>query len=194
MEEIWKDIKGCEGIYQISSFGRVRSLDRVVTYSDGRTQKHPGTILKLAINNKNYASAHLYHNSKVTQVLVSRLVAEAFPEICGEWFDGCVVDHIDTNTLNNAASNLKVTTYSGNNLNPITRKRNSEAKKGKVNATSVEKLSKWVIKLSKNNEILHFYRSTMDAQKRTGINNANISSCCLGKRKTAGGFCWKYAE
>lgn len=50
-----------------------------------------------------------------------RLIAKAFPEICGEWFDGCEVDHLDTNRENNSAFNLRVCTSKENHNNPLTK-------------------------------------------------------------------------
>lgn len=46
MEEVWKDIKNWEGSYQVSNFGRVRSLERIITFSDGRIRKFQGREIK----------------------------------------------------------------------------------------------------------------------------------------------------
>lgn len=50
MEEIWVDIKGYEGFYQVSNQGRVRSLDREVIYPDGHVQKYKGKLLNQGNN------------------------------------------------------------------------------------------------------------------------------------------------
>lgn len=98
------------------------SIDGVVTNTD------TGVKLKWNINKRrnNETSVCLCKDGVVTRVKVSHLVARAFPEICGEWFEGCEVDHIDTNRLNNNAYNLRVTDRKGNMANPITRKHISD--------------------------------------------------------------------
>ena len=45
MKEVWKEIKNYEGYYEVSNFGRFRSMDRVLTYSDGRTRFYKGKII-----------------------------------------------------------------------------------------------------------------------------------------------------
>ena len=57
-----------------------------------------------------------------------------------------------------------------------------------------KKLSKWVIKLSKDNEILHFYSSTKQAAKETGLFATSIAACCRGKHEHTGGYKWVYAS
>lgn len=97
MEEIWKDIKGYEGLYQVSSFGRVKSFlcSRV-------------KILKPGESN-GYAVVGLRKFNKSKTFLVHKLVAVAFlnHEPCGHRL---VVDHIDDNKLNNRVENLQITT------------------------------------------------------------------------------------
>ena len=167
MEE-WRDVVGYEGKYQVSNLGRVKSLGRNIVMSQVLVCK--------------YLRVGLRDGSKQKMFCVHRLVAFAFPEICGEWFKGAEIDHLDGDRNNNIATNLKWVTRVGNRNNPITQQRQSEGK------------GKWVIRLSLNNEILHFYPSTVQAEKETGVNTTNISNCCLGKQKTAGGFIWKYAN
>lgn len=90
MIEEWKDIEGYEGIYQVSNFGRVKSLKRDKT-------------LKL-ITGSNYLKVNLYINNSMSTKSVHRLVAEAFipnPENKPQ------VNHIDEDKTNNVASNLE---------------------------------------------------------------------------------------
>lgn len=93
------------------------SIDGVVT------NKVTGKQLKWNINKgrNNETSVCLCKDGVVKRVKISHLVAKAFPEICGYWFNGCEVDHIDTNRLNNNAYNLRVTDRKGNMKNPVTR-------------------------------------------------------------------------
>lgn len=100
MQEIWKDIQGYEGFYQVSNIGRVRSVDRV----DNRGHKRKGKILNVVIDNHGYQAVHLclYGISKYHKV--HRLVAVAFV-INPKNFQQ--INHKDENKLNNCAENLE---------------------------------------------------------------------------------------
>lgn len=75
----WKQICGYEGYYEISSEGRVRSIERVVSYSDGRPDRHLASkIVKVYLDKDGYKLAHLYKEGKSVTFRVHRLVAEAF--------------------------------------------------------------------------------------------------------------------
>ena len=103
--EQWKDIEGYEGIYQISSHGRVRS------FKNGKIK-----IMKPRINDKGYNTACLRKDGKSKYKLVHRLVAEAFiPNNDGKPY----VNHIDGNKLNNNINNLEWVTPSENTLHAI---------------------------------------------------------------------------
>lgn len=105
-KEIWKDIKGYEGLYQVSNYGRVKSLDRKSDI-DGRLIK--SKILKPGLNNPGYKFVILRKNGISENKMIHRLVAETFlnnPMDC--------VNHKDGNKLNNHMSNLEWCTYSEN--------------------------------------------------------------------------------
>lgn len=115
MEEIWKDIKGYEGLYQVSNLGRVRSLDRTVSYC-GRTRKFFGKILieddESIQSYQRYVSVDLCKNGGERHYLVHRLVADAFlpnPE------NKPTVNHINGHKHNNHLDNLEWATWSENN-------------------------------------------------------------------------------
>lgn len=80
IKEIWKDVKGYEGIYQVSSFGRVKSLDRKETHKNGREYFRKGRLLKQKITESGYASVHLrdISNNLESWPFVHQLVANAF--------------------------------------------------------------------------------------------------------------------
>lgn len=188
MEEIWRDIPDYEGLYQASNLGRVRSLDRVLC--DGR--QFPGKVLSLNKNNLGYFIVTLFKDGKRTRVGVHRLVALAFPEICGEYFDGAVVNHKDENPSNNTPENLEFCTVSYNTSygNGIEKSYATKEERESSNRR------KWVIKLSMNNEILHFYKSTAEAAQENNLSRCDIRDCCKGVRyhKSCGGFTWKYSD
>lgn len=114
--EIWKDIKGYEGLYQVSNKGNVKRLERVLP--DGRCLKE--LIFKLNVSGDGYIMVGLTKDSIRKHYYVHRLVAEHFIPHDESRYE---VDHIDTNRTNNNVENLRWVTRSENNLNPITRKR-----------------------------------------------------------------------
>lgn len=102
-KEIWKDIKGYEGLYQISNLGKVKSMPRMM-----KNRKCDEIIKKPSFSNKGYYRLPLYNDGEVKYYAIHRLVAEAFidnPE------NKPTVDHIDRNKLNNNVSNLRWATY-----------------------------------------------------------------------------------
>lgn len=106
MEEIWKNVEGYEGVYEVSNLGRVRSVDRYVLMIDGRKQFKEGKMLAQIKRRKgqNYLSVGLWKNNKLKTCLVHRLVAKAFiPNVTNKHF----INHKDENPENNCASNLE---------------------------------------------------------------------------------------
>lgn len=186
MEEIWRDIPGWEGYYLASNFGRIKSCDRVIVLDNGIKRSLDGRILADSVGKDGYHRVSLFKNGKAYYFSVHRLVGSAYQDICGTYFPGAEIDHINTNKGDNRPSNLKWIPGNYQYKNRLTVKHMSDRMKNRADQ------SKWVIKLSKNNEILHFYQSVAEAERETGV--FHISKCCLGKQKTAGGFIWKYAE
>lgn len=114
MSEIWKDIAEFKGSYQVSDIGRVRSVDRVVTFSDGRVRKYKGKVLKPYINNTGYEQVMLYDDNGYNLKRVHRLLLETFkPHVNMSNLD---VNHIDGNKLNNHLTNLEWLTRRDNIL------------------------------------------------------------------------------
>lgn len=112
--EIWKDIAGFEGLYQVSNFGNVRSVTRLITRSDGKTYLKKGKQLKSFVTNKGYEYVMLNDfNSKQHLKTVHRLVAQAFVDNPNNL---PIVNHKDENKLNNAVSNLEWCTHAYNNV------------------------------------------------------------------------------
>lgn len=105
MEEIWKPVLGYEGLYEVSNLGRVRSVDRSVTYNNGQIHLHKGKLLSPGKTNKlGYLQVALCKNGSIKHKLVYRLVAEVFipnPDNLPQ------VNHKDENPLNNCVDNLE---------------------------------------------------------------------------------------
>lgn len=103
--ENWKDIKGYEGLYQVSDCGRIKSLARDVFNPRGTVIRHmEEKILVQCIDNHGYGRVHLYLNGKMKKIFVHRLVAMAFienPE------NKPMINHKDENPLNNCVENLE---------------------------------------------------------------------------------------
>lgn len=110
MEEIWKDIEGYVGFYQISNLGNVKSLERIVI-RNGIAQKRKERIMSKRKNDDGYYIAKLNLNKISKSISIHRLVAQAFipnplnlPE----------VNHKDCNRTNNCVNNLEWCTHTDN--------------------------------------------------------------------------------
>lgn len=172
--EIWKNITGYEGLYQVSNLGRVKS-----------TQYHNGTyerILKPSKGKNGYLSVALYKDKKCKWHLVHRLVAQAFldnPDNLSQ------INHKDECKTNNIVDNLEWCSASYNLNYNDGRKRRAEKQ---ING----KRSKTVYQYSLNGEFVKEWKSLMEIKRSMGFSVGNIGQCCLGKRKTSYGYRWCY--
>ena len=158
--EIWRDIKGYEGKYQISDLGRIKSLN----YRGNTNQEH---ILKLKEARNGYNQVQLYKNGKGVFYLIHRLVAEAFipnPKNLPE------INHKDENKLNNNVENLEWCTRKYNN------------NYGSHNKIVGESHKKSIICITTGEK----FDSIIDASNKYNVDRASISNCCNNKRKSAG--------
>jgi len=112
-EEIWKDIPNYEGYYQASSFGRVRSLDRTVEFSDGRKRFYKGRIIKGNVDGDGYRRTTLRGDGIGRQLNFSQLVAMTF---LGHEPNGhtLVVDHINGDKSDDRVENLRIVSHRAN--------------------------------------------------------------------------------
>ena len=167
MQEIWKDIKGFEGKYQISNLGRVKSLQR-----NGR----PERILRLNLI-KGYAYTTLSNGSRGNKkkLKVHRLVAEAFipnPHNKSE------VNHIDGDKRNCKVENLEWVTHQENCKHAY--------------ETGLRTDNVYVNQIDVNTgKVIATFKSMKEASRITGVNYDSIAHCSRGDYKTGGGYKWE---
>ena len=197
-KEIWKPIEGYAE-YLISNLGRVKSIERTHTTNNrwGKIDRVVGErILKTSKTSGGYLKVSLRKNGISNTFLVHRLVAEAF--IPNPDNLPCI-NHKDENPSNPIYTNLEWCTYKYNSNYGTSKKRISEKHKGKkLSPEHIRKMadskSISIIQYDKNMNVIAIWTSGKEAEKLTGIDASNISQVCKGKRKTAGGFVWKYNE
>lgn len=167
--ETWKNIKGYEGLYQVSNMGRVKSLER-----KGRKSER---ILKQAVTHDGYLRVGLYAGGKQKTLKVHRLVCEAFHENPDNKPE---VNHIDEDKTNNNAANLEWCT------------RRENVNHGSRNERTRKTESKSVGQYTLDGELIKIWPSTIEAQRQAGFDCGHISKVANGERKTHKGFVWKY--
>ena len=181
--EIWKDVVGYEGLYEISNLGNVRSVKRTRIIHDKRGRDFeaplPEKLLSTISTDKTrYLGVMLYQNGEKKRYLIHRLVAEAFvpnPNGLKE------VNHIDENTKNNKADNLEWVTHKQNmNHGTLPERR----KHFRVATTPI-------IQYDINGEKIAEYNSIIEASQITGINKSSIESG-LSRNGYCRGYFWKY--
>ena len=169
--EIWKPVKGYEGIYEVSNYGRVKSAR--------------GKILKQYLNHQGYYKLGLTKGGKQKDLFVHRLVASAF--IPNTRNVECV-NHIDECKTNNNADNLEWVTHHENNCHGTARERISKALQEyyKNNGHHCRKPVRCV-------ETNCVYSGMRVASRETGISEGCLSACINGRQNTAGGYHWEWA-
>ena len=166
----WRDIKGYEGYYQVSDTGLVRSLDRIITRSDGRKHLLRGKVKKERKDKHGYPRVVLNVSNKPVDFYIHRLVAETFipnPNNLPQ------VNHKDENPSNNCLSNL-------------------EWCDGKYNVRYSVAVK--VKQYDLDGNLIKVWDCIQDISSELGIPTSNIVLCCKKKQKSAGGFCWNYAS
>lgn len=171
MQEIWKDIEGYEGRYQISNFGRIASL--LPYYKSKTGERH---LIKTSIT-RGYETVGLVKDKKRKNFLVHRLVAIAFIPNPNNYKE---INHIDEDKLNNNVTNLEWCTRAYNMAYGTARLRQGLS------------CGKSVIQYEINGFPVAKYCSAQYASKITGIESSSIIKCCRNKRICAGGYLWKY--
>ena len=178
MVEIWKDIKGFEGLYQVSNTGIVRGVDRLVNTVNSSKRTVHGKTIKQTLNKYGYWVVGLSNQGKHKLTTVHRLVASAFipnPDKLE------TVNHINEIKTDNMVLNLEWMSAKDN------------TNYGTGTQRQVEKRSKQVIQL-KDSVICNTFKSMSEASRVTGVLVKDISHCCNNKRITAKGYEWKFKE
>lgn len=216
MEEVWKDVVGYEGLYQVSNLGRVKSLSRLVDKGKYGTIYTKERILKNQKVNVNYLFVILSKDGKHKNMTVHRLMAKAFlpnPENLSD------VNHKDENPSNNfiyvnedgsvdyEKSNLEWCTHKYNcnygtskiRIIKTRRKNNDVSEMVKKQKETKKRLKSRcrplpIAQYSTNGELLATYESALQASKTTGIHVSAILRCCHGVYKQMRGFIWKFIE
>lgn len=183
MKEVWKDIEGYEGLYQVSNLGQVRSFPRQGTRTK---QIH---ILKPMFNHKGYLQVNLMKKGKMSSRRIHRLVAKAFIPNKERKEQ---VNHINGVKTDNRVENLEWCTNQENMTHSWktglrTKEKTYYHGKNHFRSVSVEQYT------LQGNYIKKWY-CVKDIERELGFDNRNICACCRGKKPTAYGYKWKYAS
>lgn len=173
--EEWKDIKGYEDNYQISSLGRVRSKDRYeyMVINDGYRLRR-GQLIKGELDKQGYHRVGLWKDAKCRKFLVHRLVAKAFLPNSKKH---PIINHIDEDPMNNRVENLEWCSYSYNSTYKGAMERNIANLRKPVVGTNLTDGSK-----------IEFV-SVAEAV-RNGYHHAG--SVARGVRNSSGGYHWEF--
>ena len=174
-QEIWKDIKGFEGLYQISNLGRVKSLQKLYK----KPQSHY-RILSLSLNSSGYLSVYLRSsNGRDHRYTIHRLVANAFIDNPNNY--PCI-NHKDENKQNNRVDNLEWCSYSYNNAYGTARIRGRITKSNPVSQFTKEGI--WIAT----------YVTPSIAAELLKCERHTIVRCCDNENRTALGYIRKWAK
>lgn len=175
MKEIWKDVVGYEGFYQVSNLGNVKSLSRLVYMKRNNCYKTISErILVSTLNKQGYLQVNLSVKGKRKNKRINRLVAESFipnPENKPQ------VNHIDEIKTKNLLSNLEWAT----------------PKENSNHGSKIQNSLKPIIQSNKNGIELRQFKSATEASLN-GFDGTAISKCCNGIIKTHKGFKWSFKD
>lgn len=174
--EVWKDIVGYEGLYQVSNKGRVKRVATENMVGTGNYAREEHLLYQCCYNG--YTSVALWKNNKSQRFKVHRLVALAFipnPENLP------FINHKDETRNNNCVENLEWCTHIYN-VNYGTAQERLTAKK-----------SIPVVQKTLDGQVVKTYPSARQAERETGISNGNISNCTNGRYKATCGYIWERA-
>ena len=166
-KEIWKDIPGYEGLYQASTIGRIRSVDRYITYKNGKEVFTQGKILKICLNTKDRQTVTMSKNGKVKSYEIQRIMGLTF---LGYRPNGYHVCHVDGDKNNNNIKNLRYDSPKENCLD--------QYRVGKKNPNGVLEIED-VIKIKKLYSTKKYFQK--DLAKMFNVSQTQISKIILGQ-------------
>ena len=173
MNEVWKDIAGFEGLYQVSSLGRIKSFRRSTKFH-GQSEH----FLSPTITPNGYETVTLYTGPRGRhKFLVHRLVAQAFIPNPNHFE---AVNHKDENKRNNCVDNLEWCTLAYNNSYGTARIRETLTKGTPIQQLTLEGYP------------LAIYNSVSIAAQLLGLPKQGIKDCLSGKCQSSSGYIWKY--
>lgn len=165
--ELWRDIQGYEGLYQVSNYGRVRSLERTIIDKNGRKMWFKGKILKYGKTKKGYLYVCLCNNGDTYCPYIHKLVAQEFIPNPNNYD---VVHHIDHDPTNNRVENLVWMKSEQHYLEHMDER--GEAVK--------ESKSIPVYQYTLDRKYVREWESASEAAKTLGLSKSDISACCRG--------------
>jgi hypothetical protein len=183
--EVWKDIKGYEGIYLVSSRGRIKSLERKVKRNAaGDLRIHRTRIMNLHKTTSGYLFWRAFDKKNIS---VHRTVVTAF---IGPIPPKHTVNHKNGIKLCNDLSNLEIMSYSENHLHAfriLNRKPTNLGKFGRLH-----NVSKPIIQLDMEGNKIKEWDNARQASREEGFSFKHISNVCRGRQETHRGFKWMF--
>ena len=186
-KEVWKDVKGYEGLYEVSNHGRVKSLARLVEYVDGRSYVKDEKILSTPPNTDGYPVTLLIKNKRKKSHRVHRLVAKAFVENPNSYDE---VNHIDEIKDNNHVSNLEWCSRV-HNMNHGTAMERAHSHPNAIKRLEESKHPVIGVHIKTEKEIR--FESINEAD-RNGYPRRNVDAVIRGNDKTCKDHIWFYEE
>jgi len=187
-KEIWKDVVGYEGIYQVSDIGNVRSLDRVLPHDrNGNKRFVNGKSINKYICSSGYYVVSMGNSKNHIKRYCHKLVLEAFTPNPENKLQG---NHIDGIKSNNKLSNLEWVTPKENIAHAF---RIGLARGGSFGKFGEKHhRSKAILQFDKNNNYIAEFGSIREAARSNNLSDSNIVKALKGTFNYCGSFIWKY--